>query len=44
VDLLIDGGDVSFSASSTILDFQHDETTIIREGSISKEEVFTVLY
>jgi L-threonylcarbamoyladenylate synthase len=43
VDVLIDGGDVQFSPSSTILDFQKEQTTIVREGSIPKEEVFAIL-
>ena len=43
VDVLMDGGRISSSGESTIIDFVDDELKIIREGSISKDEIRNVL-
>jgi len=43
VDILMNGGEISSSGESTIIDFVDDELKIIREGSISKDEIKSVL-
>ncbi len=39
IDLLVDGGKIISSGESTIIDFVNNELKIIREGSISKDEI-----
>jgi L-threonylcarbamoyladenylate synthase len=39
IDILVDGGKIKSHGESTIIDFVDDEIKIIREGSISKDEI-----
>ncbi len=43
VDVLVDGGKIVSSGESTIIDFVNGELKIIREGSLSKENVEKIL-
>ena len=43
IDLLVDGGKIISSGESTIIDFIDNEFKIIREGSISKDEIEKIL-
>ncbi len=43
VDLLVDGGKIDSLGESTIIDFVNGELKMIREGSISKEDVEKIL-
>jgi L-threonylcarbamoyladenylate synthase len=43
IDILVDGGKIISSGESTIIDFIGDELRIIREGSVSKNEIENVL-
>jgi len=43
IDVLVDAGLIESSGESTIIDFVDDELKIIREGSISKEEIAKIL-
>ena len=43
IDVLVDGGKITSSGESTIIDFVDDELKIIREGSISKNKIEKVL-
>ena len=39
VDLVIDGGDASGTASSTVIDLSGDTPTILREGSVTLDDI-----
>ena len=43
VNTLVDGGTIVSQGESTIIDFINGELKIIREGSISKEEIENIL-
>jgi len=43
VDVLVDGGIIVSSGESTIIDFADGEVKIIREGSVSKENIKKIL-
>ena len=43
VDVLLDGGKIVSSGESTIVDFVNGELKIIREGSVSKENIEKIL-
>ena len=43
VDTLVDGGKIVSKGESTIIDFNNGELKIIREGSVSKEEIEKIL-
>jgi len=43
VDVLVDGGKIVSSGESTIIDFVHGELKMIREGSVSKENIEKIL-
>ena len=43
VDVLVNGGKIISAGESTIIDFVDGKLKIIREGSISKEEIENVL-
>ena len=43
IDLLVDGGKIIASGESTIIDFVDDQVKVIREGSISKDEIENLL-
>lgn len=43
VDMIIDSGKTDIGVSSTVVDLSKDELVILREGSISKEEMEDVL-
>ena len=43
IDLVVDGGKIISSGESTIIDFIDNEITIVREGSVSKDEIINVL-
>ena len=43
VDTLVDGGRIVSKGESTIIDFNNGELKIIREGSVSKEEIEKIL-
>jgi len=42
-DVLVDGGKITNSGESTIIEFVAGELKIIREGSVSKEEIENIL-
>tara|TARA_Y100000590_G_scaffold102975_1_gene117080 strand:+ start:9788 stop:10387 length:600 start_codon:yes stop_codon:yes gene_type:complete len=39
IDILVDGGKIKSLGESTIIDFDHDNLKIIRDGSITKKEI-----
>jgi len=43
IDILVNGGKITSSGESTIIDFVDDQLKIIREGSISKETIEKIL-
>ena len=43
IDVLVNGGKIISSGESTIIDFVGDELKIIREGSISKDKIESIL-
>ncbi len=43
VDVLVDGGKIASSGESTIIDFVNGELKMIREGSVSKENIEKIL-
>jgi L-threonylcarbamoyladenylate synthase len=43
IDILVNGGKIISSGESTIIDFVGDELKIIREGSISKDKIESIL-
>ena len=43
VDVLVDGGIIVSSGESTIIDFADGEIKMIREGSVSKENIEKIL-
>ena len=43
VDLMIDGGECSYGAASTILDLSKEHIEVLREGPISKDLILSVL-
>ena len=43
IDILVDGGIIKSSGESTIIDFVGDELKIIREGSVSKNDIEGIL-
>ena len=43
VDVLVDGGKIVSSGESTIIDFVNGELKMIREGSVSKENIEKIL-
>ena len=43
IDILVDGGIIKSSGESTIIDFVGDKLKIIREGSISKDKIESIL-
>jgi len=43
IDILVNGGKIISSGESTIIDFVGDELKIIREGSISKDRIESIL-
>ena len=43
MDVLVDGGKIVSSGESTIVDFVNGELKMIREGSVSKENIEKLL-
>jgi L-threonylcarbamoyladenylate synthase len=43
IDVLVDGGKIISSGESTIIDFVDNELKIIRKGSVSKDEIESIL-
>jgi len=43
IDVLVDGGRIKSHGESTIIDFVDDEINIIRDGSVSKDEIEVAL-
>ena len=43
IDLLVDAGKINSSGESTIIEFVDNELKIVREGSIPKEEIESIL-
>ena len=43
IDLIVDGGDVTATKPSTVIDISQDRAKLIREGAVSKEELELVL-
>jgi len=43
IDVLVDGGKIISSGESTIIDFVNNELKIIREGTVSKDEIENAL-
>ena len=43
VNTLVDGGTIVSQGESTIIDFMNGELKMIREGSISKEDIENIL-
>jgi len=43
VDLVVDGGPASLGRESTVVRVLEDETTVIREGAISREDILKTL-
>ena len=43
IDILVDGGIIKSSGESTIIDFVGDKLKIIREGSVSKNDIEGIL-
>ena len=43
VDLMIDGGECSYGAASTILDLSKERIEVLREGPISKDTILSSL-
>lgn len=43
VDLIIDGGDVTVTQPSTVLDLSSDQPRIIREGAVSRDALSSLL-
>ena len=43
IDVLVDGGKIFSSGESTIIDFVDGKLEIIREGSVSKDEIESIL-
>ena len=43
VDLMIDGGECSYGAASTILDLSKECIEVLREGPISKDTILSAL-
>ena len=43
IDVLVDGGIIKSLGESTIIDFVEDKLKIIREGSVSKDDIESVL-
>ena len=43
IDVLVNGGKIISSGESTIIDFIDDKLKIIREGSVSKDEIMNAL-
>jgi L-threonylcarbamoyladenylate synthase len=44
IDLIIDGGEVTATEPSTVLDFSGTKPRVIREGAILREELTDILY
>jgi len=43
IDLIIDGGEVTATQPSTVLDLSGSEARLIREGAIPRDELETLL-
>ena len=43
VDLMIDGGECSYGAASTILDLSKERIEVLREGPITKDAILSAL-
>src|SRR6266851_6878539 len=43
IDLIIDGGDVTATEPSTVLDLSGSEPRLVREGAVSREELAEIL-
>ncbi len=43
VDLIVDGGDVTATKPSTVIDITHDSVKLIREGAVPRAELETAL-
>ena len=43
IDVLVNGGKITSLGESTIIDFIDDQVKVIREGSISKDEIENIL-
>ena len=43
IDILVDGGKITSLGESTIIDFVDDQLKVIREGSISKQDIEKIL-
>ena len=43
IDIIVDSGKIVSSGESTIIDFIDNEVSIIREGSVSKDEIINAL-
>tara|TARA_B110000014_G_C20057202_1_gene550323 strand:- start:227 stop:826 length:600 start_codon:yes stop_codon:yes gene_type:complete len=43
IDILVDGGKIVSSGESTIIDFVDNKLRVIREGSVSKDEIENIL-
>jgi L-threonylcarbamoyladenylate synthase len=44
LDLIVDGGEVTATQASTVLDLSGSEANLIREGAITREDLADVLY
>ena len=42
IDLIIDGGPVSGGQASTVLDCSGEKLNILREGPLSREDIFSI--
>ncbi|HZE64169.1 MAG TPA: Sua5/YciO/YrdC/YwlC family protein, partial [Pyrinomonadaceae bacterium] len=43
IDLIIDGGEVTATEPSTVLDLSGSEPVLVREGAVSREELAPIL-
>jgi L-threonylcarbamoyladenylate synthase len=43
VDLVVDGGPASLGRESTVVRVLEDETTVVREGAISRDDILKAL-
>ena len=43
IDILVNGGKITSLGESTIINFVEDELEVIREGSISKQDIEKIL-
>ncbi len=43
IDLIVDGGEVTATEASTVLDVSSSEVRLVREGAVSREELRELL-